>query len=191
MTSTHVEPRLISVAEFDAMSDAHVFGTDKRAAHIELVGGRLYESAPLNDPHVIAIRRLTTAFAHMASGGRLLVQLPVVISNFDEPEPDLAVLRPDYPFTSGKPTASDLDLVIEVSDASRVDYDYAVKRPAYLAAGVTEVWIVNLVKRRIDVFVQGMTVEIRMPFSIAHGPFLRNCKVRYEADLTDLFEEPL
>ena len=61
------------------------------------------------------------------------VQNPVRLSESNEPQPDLAVIRVrDY--RSSLPTPEDVLLLIEVSDTSL----------AYARAGIPEVWIVDL-----------------------------------------------
>ena len=72
------------------------------------------------------------------------MQSPLRLSNYTEPEPDLAVLkpRPDC-YSTKKPSSEDAFLVIEVADTT-LRYDRNVKLPRYAAAGVPEVWIENL-----------------------------------------------
>ena len=98
----------------------------------------------MNDPHWLTTQHLVGRFAPL--GSRMLVNHPVIISGFDEPEPDLAVLRADFPFTS-KARGADLLLAIEISDKTRLEYDRDTKVPRYLEGLVPEVWIFNLVEQ--------------------------------------------
>jgi len=70
------------------------------------------------------------------------------VPDFDEPEPDLAVLR--TPLGRRKPTAADCLLAIEVSD-STLRFDRERKLPAYRRGGVSEVWLVNIPERQLEV----------------------------------------
>lgn len=72
------------------------------------------------------------------------VQSPILLSEYSEPQPDLALLRPHEDFyASGHPRPEDVLLVVEVSETS-LDYDVAVKIPLYARARIPEVWIVDL-----------------------------------------------
>jgi Uma2 family endonuclease len=61
----------------------------------------------------------------------------------------LALLRDDG-YAEAHPTASDLFLLVEVSDAS-LAYDRQVKLPLYAREGVPEVWLVEINPARISV----------------------------------------
>ena len=76
------------------------------------------------------------------------VQNPLRLSDDDEPQPDLAVLR-DRDYGDAVPTAADALLVIEVADTSR-DADRNTKLPLYAAAGIAEAWLVDLVAESIE-----------------------------------------
>ena len=73
--------------------------------------------------------------------GRVKVQQPLIITDFDEPEPDVTILK--EPLYLRKPTVADVELVIEVSD-STYKHDHDHKLPAYLAAGCRRVWLINI-----------------------------------------------
>jgi Uma2 family endonuclease len=80
------------------------------------------------------------------------VQNPVHLSDYSEPQPDIAILRPKENFyEDAHPTATDIFWLIEVADTS-LDYDKKVKLPLYARAGVPEVWLVNLPKSRLEVY---------------------------------------
>jgi hypothetical protein len=78
------------------------------------------------------------------------VQDPLLLGDDTEPEPDLTVLRPrDDFYEETTPTATDVFLLIEVSDSS-LAYDRAVKVPRYAQAGVVEIWLVDLDGQAIE-----------------------------------------
>ena len=70
------------------------------------------------------------------------VQKPVRLNEYNEPQPDLSVIRPRH-YRISLPVPEDVLLLIEVSDTT-FPYDRNVKLPLYAQAGVGEVWIVNL-----------------------------------------------
>ncbi len=143
MTTLDVEPVRIRTDEYDRMTEVGLF--DGR--HIDLLEGMLYEMPPMRTPHVIVLVRLQQMLAPLNAERRLLVQIPLRVPDFDEPEPDLAVLR--EPLGRHKPTAADCLLAIEVSDTS-LRFDRERKLPAYRRGGVDEVWIVNVPDRELE-----------------------------------------
>jgi len=79
-------------------------------------------------------------------------QNPVRLNDYNEPQPDIALLKPRTDFYAEKhPAPEDIFLVVEVSDTSR-DYDRNVKIPLYARAGISESWIVNLGQKRIETY---------------------------------------
>ena len=67
-----------------------------------------------------------------------------------EPEPDIVLCIP--PMTRYKdhhPTSQEVLLVVEVAHSS-LEYDQQVKLPLYAEAGISEVWIVDVLNQRIQ-----------------------------------------
>ena len=133
------KPMKIRTAEYERMASAGVFDGDR--PRLELLGGHLYEMPPIGTPHLLVVTRLQRAFGRFNDELRLLVQQPLVVDKFNEPQPDVVVLR--EPLGPRKPRAEDCLVVIEVSDTT-YDEDRRVKLPAYLRGGVPLVWIVNI-----------------------------------------------
>ena len=119
----------------------------------ELIDGDVITMSPIRAPHVYTVHLLSNAlqrliFAADPAPAALLVQSPLRLDDGTEPEPDLALLRPDVDMTR-IPTAADALLVIEVSDATE-RFDRAVKLPRYAAAGIPEVWLALPETRTIE-----------------------------------------
>jgi Uma2 family endonuclease len=127
--------------------DAGVF-SDRR---IELINGTLYEMPPLREPHIGATNHLAARFYTLGER-RVRSQMPIILPHDGEPEPDIVVVEADAPL---KPSVAHVQLVIEVSYATR-QFDRGVKLEAYLAAGLREVWIVDLVERCLLVYRDGV-----------------------------------
>jgi Uma2 family endonuclease len=73
------------------------------------------------------------------------VQSPVRLDRYNEPEPDLALLRPRADRYQAEEPAypADILLLIQVASTS-LAYDRRVKLPLYARHAVPEVWIVDL-----------------------------------------------
>ena len=112
----------------------------------ELIDGEIIEMAPIGTAHLVVVDRLERHLARLKAEGRLQSGQPVRIRDYDEPQPDLTILH--APLGLRKPSAADCRLLIEVSDSTYTT-DTTVKVPRYLAAGVPEVWVVNISDDRI------------------------------------------
>jgi Uma2 family endonuclease len=142
--------RKLTVDEYHRMAMDGILGPDER---VELLDGELYEMTPIGDDHAGAVNGLNFTFGARLGGKAIVaVQNPVRLSYFSEPEPDISLLRPRPDFyRSGKPLPQDIFLLIEVASSS-LEYDRDTKIPRYAAAGILEVWIVNLVDGQIEVY---------------------------------------
>jgi Uma2 family endonuclease len=95
---------------------------------------------------------LTHLLVERAQGGYFVsVQNPVLLSERDEPQPDLTLLRrrPD-PAAPTPPDARDALAVVEVSDTT-LSYDRNVKLPLYAQAGISEAWVIDLEAGDVEV----------------------------------------
>ena len=80
---------------------------------------------------------------------------PIHLDPHTEPQPDLALLRPRADFyKTAHPRASDVLLIIEVADHSLRD-DREIKIPLYARHGIPEVWLVDLLNDRLNLFRDG------------------------------------
>lgn len=111
--------------------------------------------SPIGPYHAGIVARLTRLFIHI-SRDRWIVwaQSPLRLDDYSEPQPDLLLLRPSSNgYTTRHPGPADVFLLLEVADSSLLS-DRAEKIPLYAAAGLPEVWLVNLVEGSIEVFRQ-------------------------------------
>ncbi|RME47171.1 MAG: Uma2 family endonuclease [Chloroflexi bacterium] len=145
-----VERRLFTVDEYHQMAEAGIFTEDDR---VELIEGEIVEMAPIGSRHAACVDRLNRLFSNRI-GERAIarVQSPVRLSEFSEPEPDLALLRPRPDFyAQAHPQPEDVLLVVEVAETS-VTSDRDVKVPLYARAGIPEVWLVDLAEETVEVY---------------------------------------
>jgi Uma2 family endonuclease len=71
------------------------------------------------------------------------IQNPLRLNNYNEPVPDIVVLKPrgDY-YATKSHTPEDTFFAVEVSD-STLRYDTKIKLPIYARTGVVEMWSYN------------------------------------------------
>ncbi len=120
----------------------------------EIIEGELIQQMPIGDAHATAVNSLNKFFIKNVSDDVLVsVQNPVRLSDYNEPEPDLALA--DLRKFDGKrhPRPEEVILLVEVSD-STVKYDRDKKLPLYAEAEIPEVWIVNLPNELVEVHTQ-------------------------------------
>jgi len=134
--------------EYYRMAEAGLF----RDERVELLDGEIITMSPKLTPHAFTVNRLMYALiTKLGSQALVRVQDPIVLNNWSEPEPDLAVCQPDPDsYRQAHPRADQVLLVIEVADSS-LTYDRTRKAQAYAASSIPEYWIVNLIDRQVEV----------------------------------------
>jgi Uma2 family endonuclease len=141
----------VSVDEYDRMCAAGALHDPR----VELIHGLLVRKTRKSPAHVIAAALLRQALhAILPPGWHIAKEDPVRIPDYDEPEPDLAVIAgalEDY--TTTHPGPADIAFLVEVAESS-VTHDRQDKLPAYAAGGIATSWIVNLLDRQIEVYSQ-------------------------------------
>jgi Uma2 family endonuclease len=139
-----------TVAAYHRLAETGALEPDAR---VELLDGQVVDMSPIGSRHAGTVKWLSRRLASLLGDRAILgVQDPVVLDDYSEPEPDIAVLRPRPDFYRGAhPRPSDVLLMVEVADAT-VDTDRDIKIPLYARAGLREVWLVNLNEDRIEVY---------------------------------------
>ena len=150
MMSTAIAYRQFTIRDLEQMITSGILSEDE---HIELIQGQLIKMSPPGILHAACVDRLNKLFSRQTPDEiTVSVQNPLALNSTLQPEPDIMLLSPrqDY-YTSARPTASDVLLLVEVSDSS-LEYDQETKLPLYAASGVGEVWLVNLQESSIDCY---------------------------------------
>jgi Uma2 family endonuclease len=132
----------ITVEEYYRMAEVGLLAPDAR---VELIEGEIIDMAPIGSRHAATVNTLARLL-NEAVGAQAIVsiQAPIRLDPRNEPQPDLALLRPRPDrYSASHPAAADVLLVIEVSDTT-LRYDRGVKVPLYARHGIPEVWIVDL-----------------------------------------------
>lgn len=136
--------------EYYAMVKAGVLTEDSR---VELIRGDILTMSPINALHSGTLKRLNRMFTSGLVGQAVVgVQDPIALGDDTEPQPDLSLCQPRSDDYSGAhPTAADVLLVVEVADSS-LRYDRETKMPLYAAAGIAEMWLLDLNAGVLEVY---------------------------------------
>jgi len=150
MMNFEPQPRRLrfTVDEYYQMIELGILKDYEKA---EIIEGELIPKMPIGDRHAAAVDFLNRFIIKNVSDDVLVrIQNPVRLSDYDEPEPD--VVLADLRKYDGKrhPQASEIILVIEVSD-STLKYDRNTKLLLYAEAEIPEAWIVNLPNDIIEI----------------------------------------
>ena len=144
-----------TVSEYERMGETGMLPPDAR---VELIEGEIIEMSPIGSRHAACVELLAEQVRELVKGIFLVrTQNPIVLDNFSEPQPDVAVLkfRPDR-YLNAHPRPSDILIVIEVAETT-VHFDRHVKVPLYARAGIPEVVLFNLPEDRLECFLQPET----------------------------------
>ncbi len=149
VTPSAPTPYRFTREEYYRMWESGLF-SDKR---VELLDGEIITMPPQNAPHAGKIHRIVRAlFSLVGTNFSIRGQAPIILNDWSEPEPDVAICRFDAnDYQDEHPTASDVLVVMEVAKTS-LAYDRSRKTEAYATSGIPEYWIINLIDNRIEVF---------------------------------------
>jgi Uma2 family endonuclease len=145
--TVQAQPRKFKIAEFYKLTEVGILSEDDR---VELLDGQIMLMAPIGENHRTVVDALAEIFTdHRGGRYRVGVQNPLRIDDINEPQPDLVLY--DRAVAARHPTPSETFLVVEVADAS-LGYDQRSKIPLYAAAGIKEVWIIDLIRNCIHIY---------------------------------------
>jgi Uma2 family endonuclease len=178
--STDVIKRLFTVRDFHRMVDAGILAEHDR---VELIRGEVITMSPIGPPHSAIVDRITRAMVRAAGDEAIVrVQSNVELSEYNEPEPDIVLMRPrDDFYYSALPAPADIFLIVEVSDSS-IRYDRGLKAELYAETGVPEYWVVDVKNRQVFAYSDPQGQEYRAVREFSSGDvvsprLLPNCSV--------------
>jgi Uma2 family endonuclease len=143
--SRQTTPRRWTRREYYAMGERGLFQHQR----VQLIDGEIVLLSPQRWPHAATIGLVAERLAEVfGEGFWVREQLPLGISNEDEPEPDVSVVRGRIRDYSDHPTTA--VLVVEVSWTA-LAYDRDQKAALYARAKIQDYWIVNLVDHQVEI----------------------------------------
>ena len=145
-----IAARQISVQDYHQMAESGILRPDER---VELLAGQIIKMAAKGTAHRAAISRIEHLLREYLGDSVLIcLQDPIRLDDYSEPEPDVAVVRPDpLYYEDHHPTPAEIFLLIEVADTS-LKFDCEVKAPAYSRSGITEYWVLDVNDRKLHVY---------------------------------------
>lgn len=164
--------RQISAQDYHRMAEAGILLPDER---VELLGGQIIRKAAKGTAHSAAVSRIEHLLRDRV-GDRVLICLqdPIRLDDYSEPEPDVAVVRPDPQYYEDHhPTPAEVFLLIEVADTS-LKFDCETKALAYARSGIAEYWVLDVNDRKLHIYrspsANGYQSETILAESLAVAP---------------------
>jgi len=120
------------------MAKAGILDSDER---VELLDGQVIQMSPIGTPHGAHVDALTRQFTLQAGERWVRIQGAIQLDNYNQPQPDVALLRErEGGYRDRQPAPQDVLLVVEVSD-STLEKDEKAKLRLYAQAAIPEVRI--------------------------------------------------
>lgn len=154
---TTITAKRFTIAEYHRLAELGFFGEDDR---VELIRGEIVQMAAKGKRHSTFNRRLIRELSKLLGvRATLQSQDPIIIPEYSEPEPDIAILRNrEDDYINAHPSPADTLLLIEIADSTLSD-DQKVKLPLYAEAGISDYWIFNLVENCLESYSESYQVQ--------------------------------
>src|SRR5262249_1133528 len=134
--------RRFTVDDYHRMGEAGILVAEDR---VELIYGEIIAMSPIGNPHNAAVDRATRTLVRAVGDDAIVrVQGSGRLDNYDEPQPDIGLLKAgDDFYGKGGASPSDVILIIEMADSS-LRFDRKVKTRLYAETGIPEYWVADL-----------------------------------------------
>jgi Uma2 family endonuclease len=140
--------RLITVAEYDRMTELGFFNSDEK---VELINGEIIKIMAKGTKHS-SINDRVARFFYKNLDEKVIVrnQNPIVLNNFSEPEPDIVLAKQNASdYLEKHPTPEDIFLIMEISDTTLYQ-DREAKSLMYARSGIKQYLILNVNDQTIE-----------------------------------------
>jgi Uma2 family endonuclease len=139
---------LFNVTDYYRLGKAGVLPESLRT---ELINGEILEMPPIGATHADWVDCLTDFLGkHIPDNVRVRVQNPLRLNQFNQPQPDILLLK-KRSYRAAHPGADDVLLLIEVSDTT-LRYDRKIKVPLYAQSGIVETWILDIRGQQLEIY---------------------------------------
>ncbi|MCL4858824.1 MAG: Uma2 family endonuclease [Caldilineaceae bacterium] len=184
--AVQIERRKFTVSDYARMIESGILGEDDK---IELIDGEIRQMAPVDSVHTASVKRLNRLLMEQL-GQRFIigVQDPIRLNDLNEPQPDLSVLHwHDDFYEQQHPMPGDVLILVEVANTS-LAYDRAEKLPRYAAAGIPEVWLVDVAHRTVEQYAQPVNGQYAQRAVLSRDMVLQSSAVSdFELDVNRIF----
>lgn len=143
--------RMLTVKEYHLMAEVGILHSDEKT---ELIAGQIIRKMTHQGSyHAAAITRNNRLFAKSLPENILVrLQLPIILNDFSEPEPDIAIVKSDpYDYNDNHPTAKDVYLIVEIADTT-LKTDREIKRKLYAQSGIKDYWVLDVKNNQLYVY---------------------------------------
>lgn len=122
-------------------------------ARVELLNGQIVDMLPIGPFHSSIAGYFSEKFGEVHRGRWFpSPQGTVQLNEYYLPQPDFMLLRrKKHRWVELIPSPKDVFLLIEISETS-LHTDRTDKVPAYAAAGISEVWLVNVAGKNVEIY---------------------------------------
>jgi len=138
----------ISVEQYHEMIESGILTEDDP---VELLEGWLVTKMPKTPRHSFSTQQTRETLTGIVPSGWYVDSQEPITTADSEPEPDIIVVRGSPRDYSEHPTAKDIALVVEVTDAT-LQRDRTLKLRVYASAGIAVYCILNLLERQLEVY---------------------------------------
>jgi Uma2 family endonuclease len=158
--SSAIVPKRFRVEDFRRMTEVGILPEE---SGWEIIDGFLIDKMTIGSRHASTVKRMNRKLMRLLGDNAIIsVQDPIHIDDYNEPEPDIALLKPREDFyAESHPAPQDVLLLVEVSD-STVEYDREIKKSIYAKAEIAEFWLVNLKESTIECYTQPKNGNYRL-----------------------------
>jgi len=141
--------RLLSVQEYNLMVEVGILTDEEK---VELINGQIITMSPQKSFDAAAITRTNRLFNQQLDRVLIRLQLPIIINDFSQPEPDIAIVKYDaLDYDDRHPNGEEVYLIMEIADTT-LKTDLEVKRQLYASANIPDYWVLDLKQRQLYVY---------------------------------------
>ncbi len=141
--------RQFSVVDYHKMIESGILTANDR---VELLEGWIVNKMPQNTPHISSVRRVMRLLCRILPANWTLTCQSSIALTDSAPEPDFTIARGEQvDYDLRRINAVDIGVLIEVGDSTLLS-DRRYKGVLYAKAKIPEFWLINLVKRQVEVY---------------------------------------